>query len=1129
VTEDTPLSDAPFRSDVPPATLTEETDAFGHRDYAAAIASIVRDATPPFTLGLFGPWGLGKTTIIEEVARRLREEVAFGYFDVWRYEDDALRRQFLRDIATQLYPDESSFDPEKELSDLDEASSEKLERSSGIRWESFREAALRAVLAGLFAFLLLRVVGTSSLRNAHGAWRDAVISGLIALIIFVITPLTQVFRVTEETLTRSRLEDPEHFTERFEQLLRALKKDRLVIAVDNLDRCSPARVEELLSTIKTYLEPAAQKSPSTFLQKVFRTSPGTKDAVFLIAADDAALRRHLEAREAAESPRGDRRIVAQYVDEYLRKFFTTTVRIHPLLDQDMRSYVERQLEDVSQQHRLNPETTRPLIEMVAAALSQNPRRVKQFANNLEARLRIIEQREAEGRISPPISDQVLVIAKLAILEEQWPKTYARLVDNPRLLDVWHSQILQGDAPSAAEGDDQDPIMRRFLSISRDVRAANLSAFLRLKQSQDEIDIPRFAEFRESLALGNLAEVEAIVTQEPESAVLFAQHLGEILDEELRRGFYDGARAVVEATVSIEALASDTPAVQAVIGRAVADAELRRRLQSVLPKPLFLAARSVGDDDRNLLIDEFLDLKTFSSESPTRLAQVCDGLAAVSDLLSDAARDGLTSQLRDPEVNQYSDAVLPLGRADPELLPAEVGSVVVERVTGDLDVDSANFALLLDWLKGSRGREQQTPAILALIGTALVPATLAAALSEQGVEPVVHRLEGLAGLARLLKGAQPDVVQSAVFQPITAPLTAWDTQLWKPLVLLLGCVADLAPDIAAPELARYAAELIGNDPAQAVELAEEEGEQLPETLKGALIPHLRNLMSGGEQERRLPAAAAVAAIDPEDSRGELSGGIADCISKSLFLTAARQIDTYAQQLGQHLSELIDLALQTAAALTDSKLADRAFGCLLTLLPRLSEEQLDVLRDLIASFAQSPDPGLAEAALNAADNAHNDARFAARLDTIVSSTFEHLKSVALPTPAVVSFVAEHIDRLQRMEQGGFLNHLAAMVKDPDQRDAALEGIRSLPETPPPREREELVRALIHVEVMETDPALRTELLTVAGSIAGKRGNAVATFRSRLAELEQSGTDADREIWSAITAEQSETQPEDGHVDE
>src|SRR5436190_3681831 len=91
-----------FRADTPPPDLEGDKDAFGHKAYATALASALLEAESPFTFGLFAPFGLGKTTIIEEIERQVRPEAAMVVFDAWRYEGDTLRRHFLRDAGRQL-------------------------------------------------------------------------------------------------------------------------------------------------------------------------------------------------------------------------------------------------------------------------------------------------------------------------------------------------------------------------------------------------------------------------------------------------------------------------------------------------------------------------------------------------------------------------------------------------------------------------------------------------------------------------------------------------------------------------------------------------------------------------------------------------------------------------------------------------------------------------------------------------------------------------------------------------------------------------------------------------------------------------------------------------------------------
>src|SRR5215208_6774959 len=56
-----------------PDSLSAEDDLFGHRDYAAMLERAVLAAPTRFTFGLFGDWGLGKSTILEALRERLAE------------------------------------------------------------------------------------------------------------------------------------------------------------------------------------------------------------------------------------------------------------------------------------------------------------------------------------------------------------------------------------------------------------------------------------------------------------------------------------------------------------------------------------------------------------------------------------------------------------------------------------------------------------------------------------------------------------------------------------------------------------------------------------------------------------------------------------------------------------------------------------------------------------------------------------------------------------------------------------------------------------------------------------------------------------------------------------------------
>jgi hypothetical protein len=125
-------------------------DAFGHSDYSAAIGAILADAPVPFTLGLFGDWGVGKTSIIQAIGSKLTEQdIAFVSFDVWRYEGDALRRQFeRRDLAETVLEAEASEGATTTRVELLVAGRAPVRGRSGIAKKAFDERIKRLRTSG---------------------------------------------------------------------------------------------------------------------------------------------------------------------------------------------------------------------------------------------------------------------------------------------------------------------------------------------------------------------------------------------------------------------------------------------------------------------------------------------------------------------------------------------------------------------------------------------------------------------------------------------------------------------------------------------------------------------------------------------------------------------------------------------------------------------------------------------------------------------------------------------------------------------------------------------------------------------------------------------------------------------
>jgi hypothetical protein len=385
-----------------PDDLEESSDLFGHGDYARALATSVLDTGGDFTFGLFGDWGLGKTTVLQALRRELtgNTSCAVVVFDAWRYQDDPFRREFLRDVATQLQEGEAlhNWKPEEELGVLDEDVGHARDTGLTLSWpEGVRLLLVLAVLAAV-----LLVIGGIVFDVADGVVVSLV--ALMPLVAFALVRLERVVKVRQESVTRKRLEDPDRFAAVFRSLVAHVNREVLVVGIDNLDRLPADEAIEVLATVKTFLEPAAERARTSTVKALLgaKDLPDTK-VVFVVAVDDGALRHHLQTRVPDE--RMSNAEAARYADEYLRKFFNASTTLRPLLTGDLSAYIRKRLVPLFDRlpepaaprgvaegfpRRTDPplfpdephypsraEQLDRTVEMATVALRRNPRRVLQ--------------------------------------------------------------------------------------------------------------------------------------------------------------------------------------------------------------------------------------------------------------------------------------------------------------------------------------------------------------------------------------------------------------------------------------------------------------------------------------------------------------------------------------------------------------------------------------------------------------------------------------------------------------------------------------------------------------------------------------------------------------------------------
>lgn len=370
-----------------------EVDLLGFDDQVADVCAIVSDPKMlPVTVGLLGDWGSGKTSLLMMAAKQLRAQDALVVeFSPWRIEtyDDA--KSALLDAVVSAVED--GLTPEEDTSGKGRAALLAIKRlHKKIRWMR---------VAGLAAKHLVTMTAPT-LEEFDGLLKDDTDAEPVA---------------TSASVAR-------RFHEEFRELVGTLGRP-VVVLVDDLDRCLPEQVLDVLQAIRLFL-----------------AVPGT---AFVLATDERVVRDAVRLRypQAAAASETD------LPQEYLEKIVQVPIRIPPLGPAQVETYLNLLVAEkycdfaqvealrehaagVRSEHYLAVamnlgiarDTLAPAVlpseaehdfeiisrtaRLLSTALKGNPRQAKRFMNMLLLRRATARRRELE------IDDAVL--AKLAVLE-----------------------------------------------------------------------------------------------------------------------------------------------------------------------------------------------------------------------------------------------------------------------------------------------------------------------------------------------------------------------------------------------------------------------------------------------------------------------------------------------------------------------------------------------------------------------------------------------------------------------------------------------------------------------------------------------------------------------------------------
>jgi len=311
-----------------PVLESQRGDLLKFSSYARVLARAAIETKDSITIGVFGQWGTGKTSLMRLIKDEVANEdtAAPVWFNAWQYEkEEHLIVPLTATINKQL--DE-------------QASKWKGKLAEGAK--SLREA-LRAIAYG---FSIKGKVGIPHISEAE----------------INLSPKDMIERYQD--LTKDSVLARSLYFDAFEKLEECAAKGaaapRIVVFVDDLDRCFPAKAVELLEGIKLVLN-----------------QPGFS---FVLGVNDTIIQAFIRTKYAK-----DCNLDGSYFEDYLDKIVQVKVPVPAREPGDMTEYITSLLKE----GRVFPQKSAvDLVPLIAEACKRNPRSIIRLLNRIMVTVRI---------------------------------------------------------------------------------------------------------------------------------------------------------------------------------------------------------------------------------------------------------------------------------------------------------------------------------------------------------------------------------------------------------------------------------------------------------------------------------------------------------------------------------------------------------------------------------------------------------------------------------------------------------------------------------------------------------------------------------------------------------------------
>lgn len=400
-------------------------------DFKPALMDILQYGETPLTVGIFGEWGSGKTSMLRMLENAIDELPSdAGYrtvwFTAWKYDHhEALWRAFILRVLDRLYPKknngaryqlhelekaDNNWEIVKLLDQLVESVYHRLEWHEEANWSLDRNELAPQIIK-LPISIALRLAGQGNIAKSFKLDPD----------------FAKIVQRESHQFKMEQLESMEQFERAFADALKITLGDegRLIVFVDDLDRCLPEKAIEILEGIKLFLN--------------------VNQTVFVLGMDRDIVCNGIENHYKASIQRdpGDLQSLSIDGDVYLQKLIQLPFNLPPL----NKVGIEKLITSIEK----NPELEVELDEMTRSVMIHgvypNPRQIKRVLNiyNLLKTIALKQEQNNDFPDSAIVSWPLL--AKTVLIQSQWPELYS-------LWRQYHKLVIQLEEEYASRPEDE---------------------------------------------------------------------------------------------------------------------------------------------------------------------------------------------------------------------------------------------------------------------------------------------------------------------------------------------------------------------------------------------------------------------------------------------------------------------------------------------------------------------------------------------------------------------------------------------------------------------------------------------------------------------------------------------------